>query len=288
MKLRHLLPTLIICLSGHTAWARPADGITAGDSLYTVYLLTVVAPQPDVAHYVNAFAHLLTGTPYVAGTLDRDTVERLQPGLQETDCTIFVETVLALARCAAQGENSWESYCRQLTGLRYRNGCQEGYTSRLHYFSDWIADNERRGAVREISRSLGGRPDTLHLDFMSRHADRYPALRRNPLLTDSIAAHEQRLSGTTVYRLTAEQLDSTTLAAIHSGDIIAFTTGIAGLDIAHVGIALHAGGETRLIHASSTRGRVVIEERTLDKMVSDNPRFTGIRVMRPQNPLPHK
>lgn len=288
MKLRHLLPTLIICLSGHTAWARPADGITAGDSLYTVYLLSVVAPQPDVAHYVNAFAHLLTGTPYVAGTLDRDTVERLQPGLQETDCTIFVETVLALARCAAQGENSWESYCRQLTGLRYRNGCQEGYASPPPLFQR-LDSRQRRGVQYErLPARLGGIPDTLHLDFMSRHADRYPALRRNPSLTDSIAVHEQRLSGTTVYYLTAEQLDSTTLAAIHSGDIIAFTTGIAGLDIAHVGIALQAGGETRLIHASSTQGRVVIEERTLDKMVSDNRRFTGIRVMRPQNPLPHK
>lgn len=72
--------------------------------------------------------------------------------------------------------------------------------------------------------------------------------RRNPSLTDSIAVHEQRLSGTTVYYLTAEQLDSTTLAAIHSGDIIAFTTGIAGLDIAHVGIALQAGER----HASYT------------------------------------
>lgn len=286
MKHALLTPLLICWLAGSTIWTHPGqEPAVSGDSLYAVYLLSVVAPQPDVAHYVNAFAHLLTGTPYTAGTLDRDTVERLQPGLQETDCTIFVETVLALARCAVQGENAWESYCRQLTGLRYRNGRQDGYASRLHYFSDWIADNERRGLVQDITRSLGGLPDTLHLDFMSRHADRYPALRRNPSLTDSIAAHEQRLSGTVVYYLPAERLDSATLAGIHSGDIIAFTTGIAGLDIAHVGIALQAGGETCLIHASSTRGRVVIEEQPLNTMIAANRRFTGIRVVRPLSPL---
>ena len=104
MKHALLTPLLICWLAGSTIWAHPGqEPAVSGDSLYVVYLLSVVAPQPDVAHYVNAFAHLLTGTPYTAGTLDRDTVERLQPGLQETDCTIFVETVLALARCAVQG-----------------------------------------------------------------------------------------------------------------------------------------------------------------------------------------
>lgn len=75
---------------------------SAGDSLYAVYLLSVIAPQPDIAHYVTAYAHLLEGTTYTAGTLDRDSVEKLQPYLQETDCTTFVETVLALARTAVK------------------------------------------------------------------------------------------------------------------------------------------------------------------------------------------
>ena len=34
---------------------------SAGDSLYAVYLLSVIAPQPDIAHYVTAYAHLLEG-----------------------------------------------------------------------------------------------------------------------------------------------------------------------------------------------------------------------------------
>ena len=125
---------------------------SAGDSLYAVYLLSVIAPQPDIAHYVTAYAHLLEGTTYTAGTLDRDSVENLQPYLQETDCTTFVETVLALARTAVKKQSTWDEYCRQLTALRYRNGKIDGYLSRLHYFSDWIANNEQKGFVTDITK----------------------------------------------------------------------------------------------------------------------------------------
>lgn len=253
----------------------------SADSLYAVYLLSVIVPQPDVAHYVVAYAHLLEGTPYTAGSLDRDTVERLQAHLQETDCTTFVETVLALARTARQHKHSWNAFCHQLTTLRYRDGRIDGYPSRLHYFSDWIADNERRGTVKEISADLGGTRDTLQLHFMSRHADRYPALQRDATLIDTIALREKQLSGTIVNYLPTELLDSTALAGIQSGDIIAFTTDIDGLDIAHVGIALNENGTVRLIHASSSQGVVVIEKRSLLQQLRENRRFSGIRVIRP-------
>ena len=199
---------------------------SAGDSLYAVYLLSVIAPQPDIAHYVTAYAHLLEGTTYTAGTLDRDSVEKLQPYLQETDCTTFVETVLALARTAVKKQSTWDEYCRQLTALRYRNGKIDGYLSRLHYFSDWIANNEQKGFVTDITKISGGVPDTLRLYFMSRNADRYPALQRNATLVDGIAVQERSLNGKIIYYLPTFRLDSASLATIQSGDIIAFTTDI--------------------------------------------------------------
>ena len=100
--MKRLLPLLLfgLVLTGNVAPAAAQVTAQSADSLYAVYLLSVVVPQPDVAHYVVAYAHLLEGTPYAAGSLDRDSVEQLQAHLQETDCTIFVETVLALARTA--------------------------------------------------------------------------------------------------------------------------------------------------------------------------------------------
>lgn len=256
---------------------------SAGDSLYAVYLLSVIAPQPDIAHYVTAYAHLLEGTTYAAGTLDRDSVEKLQPYLQETDCTTFVETVLALARTAVKKQSTWDEYCRQLTALRYRNGKIDGYLSRLHYFSDWIANNEQKGFVTDITKISGGVPDTLQLYFMSRNADRYPALQRNATLVDDIAVQERSLSGKITYYLPTFRLDSASLATIQSGDIIAFTTDIPGLDIAHVGIAIQNNGEVRLIHASSSQGRVIVENRSILQQLKDNKKFSGIRIIRPQN-----
>lgn len=283
--MKRLLPLLLfgLVLTGNVAPAAAQVTAQSADSLYAVYLLSVVVPQPDVAHYVVAYAHLLEGTPYAAGSLDRDSVEQLQAHLQETDCTIFVETVLALARTAAKRERTWEAFGRELTALRYRDGRIDGYPSRLHYFSDWIIDNERRGNVKEMTAALGGVDDTLQLHFMSRHAHRYPALQRDTTLIGVIASQEKRLSGSTVSVLPAERLDSAALAGIQSGDIIAFTTDIDGLDIAHVGIALNENGTVRLIHASSIQRAVVIEKRALTLQLRENRRFTGIRIIRPLN-----
>lgn len=283
--MKRLLPLLLfgLVLTGNVAPAAAQVTAQSADSLYAVYLLSVVVPQPDVAHYVVAYAHLLEGTPYAAGSLDRDSVEQLQAHRQETDCTIFVETVLALARTAAKRERTWEAFGRELTALRYRDGRIDGYPSRLHYFSDWIIDNERRGNVKEMTAALGGVDDTLQLHFMSRHAHRYPALQRDTTLIGAIASQEKRLSGSTVSVLPAERLDSAALAGIQSGDIIAFTTDIDGLDIAHVGIALNENGTVRLLHASSIQGAVVIEKRALTLQLRENRRFTGIRIIRPLN-----
>ena len=283
--MKRLLPLLLfgLVLTGNVAPAAAQVTAQSADSLYAVYLLSVVVPQPDVAHYVVAYAHLLEGTPYAAGSLDRDSVEQLQAHLQETDCTIFVETVLALARTAAKRERTWEAFGRELTALRYRDGRIDGYPSRLHYFSDWIIDNERRGNVKEMTAALGGVDDTLQLHFMSRHAHCYPALQRDTTLIGVIASQEKRLSGSTVSVLPAECLDSAALAGIQSGDIIAFTTDIDGLDIAHVGIALNENGTVRRIHASSSQGAVVIEKRALTLQLRENRRFTGIRIIRPLN-----
>ncbi|MCD7710575.1 MAG: DUF1460 domain-containing protein [Porphyromonadaceae bacterium] len=281
MKRVILYGILLLCGGLGYSPAGAQTTVTANDSLYVVYLLSVVTPQPDVARYVVAYAHLLEGTPYRAGTLDRDTVERLCVNLQEVDCTTFVETVLALARTAAAGSRSFDAFVRQLTAIRYRDGVCEGYLSRLHYFSDWIADAERKGILSDESEAAGGITDTLRLDFMSRNAERYLPLCREPLLIDSLEAQERRLSGTVVRYIPVGQVDSAFLAAVQEGDIIAFTTDVPGLDIAHVGIAVRQEGEVRLIHASSTQHYVVVESRSLVEQLQENPRFSGVRLLRP-------
>lgn len=95
-----------------------------------------------------AIGQTLVGTPYVPGTLEVEGPERLVVNLRELDCVTFVENVYALAvlvkteaperlanRAGVEGE-----YERALRAVRYRNNAISGYPSRLHYFSEWIAD----------------------------------------------------------------------------------------------------------------------------------------------------
>ena len=47
-----------------------------------------------------------------------------------------------------------------ITRIRYRGGRLAGYPSRLHYFTDWLLDNERRGLIEIITADLGGSVDS--------------------------------------------------------------------------------------------------------------------------------
>src|SRR5690606_25515905 len=96
-------------------------------------------------------------TPYRAYTLEEYLtagaepmrVEPLTLSLQYFDCITLVEACLAIARVARRpGSPEWASFAREIERMRYRGGERKGYLSRLHYFSEWLDDNERRGLVQ--------------------------------------------------------------------------------------------------------------------------------------------
>ena len=240
-------------------------------------------PQPD--SLTLFFARRLLGVPYVAHTLEVDAPkEPLVVNTRQLDCTTLVETVGALTLCAAHGHYTFQHFVDALTSLRYRGGRRQGYTSRLHYFSQWIADNEQRHNIveQDLKTLPNSRTATLRLNYMSKHPSAYKALRREPGLVDDIRRQEQQLSGTTAAYLPKTALaDSPQLRqAIRNGDIIAITTNKAGLDIAHLGFAVwHADG-LHLLNASQLHHRVVVEPMTLATYLSRHPSHTGIRVVR--------
>ena len=100
-------------------------------------------------------AKQMLGTEYVAGSLEQ-VPEKLKVSLVETDCILFVETCLAMAVNAKKGNDSPDSLCAFIQGTRYRNGVVDGYTSRLHYTSEWIRQGEANGIFREITDVLSG------------------------------------------------------------------------------------------------------------------------------------
>ena len=222
---------------------------------------------------------LFLQTPYVGGTLDNNKKEELVINLHQLDCTTYLENVLALSQSFNKSQTNISDFSKNLESIRYRNGKINDYTSRLHYFSDWIIDNEKKGLVTNISQKIGGEPYQKTIHFMSTHINSYPALVRDSSLIKKIKETEKRLNSQQHFYIAEsniQQLED----KIYDGDFIAITTKIKGLDVSHTGIAIHLNERLHLIHASSKAKKVVISDVPLAEMIQKNSLQSGIIVAR--------
>jgi hypothetical protein len=223
------------------------------------------------------------GTPYVAHSLEVPGDEHLVVNLRAFDCVTFVESTLAMSRCIRTKKTRFADFMSQLQTLRYRGGVIRGYPSRLHYFIDWIGDNERKGLVRDITGDLGGEQVHKTLCIMSTHRSSYPQLERVPDYRAILAA-ERRLSAKP-YRVIPRQHVAAAEPRILSGDIIALATSISGVDVTHTGLSVVSEGTVRYLHAPLSGGAVTVSEGSLSHYVGKGSRtLTGIVVARPLEP----
>lgn len=230
------------------------------------------------------FARKFIGIPYVAHTLEVNDDERLVVNTRELDCTTLVETVTALTLCAYSNETTYDAYCRHLQLMRYREGRIDDYTSRIHYFTEWIVENQKAGIVREIQSPNPPftAVQTVKVDYMSRHPQSYKALKAHPEYLAAIKRMEQSITGLKFrYIPKAQVMDSKAMReAVRDGDIIAITCSKPGLDIAHLGFAVWHKDGLHMLNASMIHKKVVDEPMTLREYLSKHPSHTGIRIIR--------
>ncbi|MDE7378617.1 MAG: DUF1460 domain-containing protein [Paraprevotella sp.] len=258
------------------------------DSLKVETLLREQGAKGPEACRPLDFAARLKGTPYVAATLETDSMERLVVNLRQLDCTTLVENAVALSLAARDGRPSFAAFCRWLERIRYMDGCRKGYASRNHYFSEWISSNERAGIVREIKgkQSGGYEPfrnvQRLDLHYMSKHPERYLLLKNNPAEVARIRKNEEKVSGQTVRYIPAYLLKGgrKELACVEDGDILAIVTRKDGLDTSHLGLAYWKGNRLYLLHASSIHKKVVVEPVPLYEYMQKHPSQLGVRLVR--------
>lgn len=221
-------------------------------------------------------------TPYVEGLLDKPRKETLVVDLTGFDCVLFVEAVLGLARGIAAEDYSYETFAQHIRNQRYRDGAMNGYCSRLHYFSEWIADNEARGTVRNITQDLGGERLDKRLTFMSEHRGSYPRMATNDSLFQGIKAMERELRDLQIYHIPQARIH-TAYDRLRPGDIIATSTHIKGLDVTHTGLVYaDEDGGVGFLHASTSGGVKVSPD--LQGYVQNNKVQIGIVVARPVDP----
>lgn len=231
------------------------------------------------AERMLAVGSYLTGTPYLAGTLDNTTEERLVICFKSLDCVTFVDVVLALSMLEQYEGDVVRSFEENLRRIRYRDGEILNYTSRLHYSSDWLYEMERCGILKDVSRQCGGIPYAPTVFYMSENYRRYPAMRRDSLLAFEMSGIENRINERSYFFIPKEQIEGIA-EKINAGDIILITTGIAGLDTSHIGIAVKKEGKVFLMHASSTNGKVEITQKPLAEYMADIRSQTGIMIAR--------
>lgn len=224
----------------------------------------------------------LVGTPYVAFTLEtEEPVEYLTVDLEGLDCVTFFESCLDMARVLPQGLTK-ERLIRAVRQTRYRDGKQGDYTSRLHYTTDWIWDNVRKGIVKDLTPELpGAQPFAQRVGFMSSHPNSYKQLKANPTLVPKIAEIEE-----TIDARSKSFVPTAAVAAVEpllrTGDIVGLCATQPGIDIAHTGMAYrHEDGSLRFFDATNGPGRndVKVGPRLSERLSAKS--HTGIVVARP-------
>lgn len=233
------------------------------------------------------------GTPYEPGTLEIPGPERLVVNLRALDCVTFVENALVLATLVKTAPDAVvedrealaAAYRRELAQLRYRGGALSGYQSRLHYFSEWLTDNERKGIVTIVTPELTGADrDVRPLTFMSANPGAYRQIAESPHLLEVIREQESALD-TPRWYVPEDRIETAAAGrAIRDGDIIAAKSTLEGLDVAHTGIALWQDGDLHLLHAPLVGDSVEVTPRPLAERLRGIRAQDGILVARPLEP----
>jgi len=217
-------------------------------------------------------------TPYGAGTLDVNPAEEnVIINFSELDCVTFFENSLGIARCIKLQKFEFADLFDQIQFTRYRDGVLTDYSSRLHYTSEWILDNVKKGTVKDITKEIGGVEHKFDLSYISKHPQKYKALsqKNSASLIQKIKETEIEISKKTFHIIPNNQI-ARAARNINDGDIIAIAIKIKGLDYGHLGIAFNGN----LMHASRRFKKVIVDS-SISRYVNANQNNIGITVLRP-------
>ena len=123
------------------------------------------------------------------------------------------------------------------------------WPARLHYFSDWMKSNQKRGVIKIRTRGPGSRSIEAKLDVIP-----------------GLPARRVR------FHVVPKSKINLARRRIADGSVVAFASTRSGLDFFHTGLIFIEGG-LMLYHASRKAGKVIAEP--LEKYLKRN-RMRGI------------
>jgi hypothetical protein len=198
--------------------------------------------------------------------------------LRKFDCVTFVENMVALTQTRRTPVPNFDIFKKNLASLRYRNSVVD-YASRLHYFSDWLFENQKRGLLRTITKDIGGQVFPKTVFYMSYKKDTLYGNMADSSTFVAVQAVEKEITKRQKFYIPKDKIPDVE-SKIRDGDIIAITNRLEGMDIAHTGFAIWQNGRVHMIHASSQFHKVVITDVPLADYLMKNKGQTGIMVGR--------
>ncbi len=289
---RFIIPAFLICSVAFAFESRlPFSTVFKGQDQFNRLVSKAKAGNwkaLPIGERTAAVGNALVGTRYKHFTLEIDNrIESPSVNFQGMDCWTFFEIALSFARMLNEPEPNWtpERLLHYIELDRYRGGaCTGEYLSRLHYLEDWLYDNDRRGLVEDLTRSLGGSGVPHSAREMSVGWRHYRYLAANRSLLGPLGRMEANVSSRPLYQIPKNRVAGIE-PKLRSGDVI----GIISRDrnglysTAHVGLALRTkDGVLHFMHASSpgNSGRVIVDAE-LSKYLYRYRSDSGILVARP-------
>jgi Protein of unknown function (DUF1460) len=245
-----------------------------------------ISTAKGVLYFGKTFLGYAYPKPRVDSTLRATNAVQLQPNEEEVlvvnlktfDCVTFIENMIALTQTRRSVIPNFDIFKKNLTHVRYRNGAID-YAARLHYFSDWLFENEKRGILKNITKDIGGEVYPKTVFFMSQKKDTLYGNMSDPATFTAMQSVEKDISKREKFFIPKDHIPDVE-SKIKNGDIIAVTNRLDGMDIAHTGFAIWKNGRVYMLHASSQFRKVTMTDVPLADYVMKNKAQTGIMVGR--------
>lgn len=252
------------------------------DSIRVMELIEKAKRAENYGDRIVLAAKALEDTPY-ASAADNDTEGTIMIRLDSLNQREFINMVLAAAKTVGLTSPSLRDFEKNLENISRKKGKDEGFASQFIYGADWIVDNVFRGNIKEMTEYLdGGSYKTKTLDYVTRHADQFPAM------ADSVTAEKVRVAefGYRSHRIPHLKKQSignkNVKELLKPGDIIIMSPMDEDFDIYDIGIVSIENGEPTLIHISREKGAVTVDPYPLTRRFKiDGQFFYGYRWLRP-------
>ncbi len=238
--------------------------------------------EGNMAERAGAAADFLVGKSYGELSMTDPASGSMVVCLDSIDALGLVEYSMAAARASVKALASESDFLSELLKVRYRRGENNGFTSRLRYASDWIADNTYRNNIREITFDLPGNTSTYRsLDGITRNRDLYPAL------SDSATFEKMQMleMGYRVHKIPYMKRESikkkNVVELLRDNDIIIILNRSSDSDMLDAGFLRFIDGKPYLYHASKQNGKVMLDIEPLADIMKLRAKETaGYRVLR--------